>query len=327
MILKKWPIEERHQSCLRFGGTDPDKFLLVLLESVGQFVPSGTDGSMLAPEILDPFVFLQFVAGVQGKYTINGSPFFGNWRLITPARRMSERLFAMELAEALTRTEAQLSEYDPEVLDAFDASDCNLLDQRQVGLSEELTNLLINQFQPLIDAGECYYGTIAESFEGGDRLLAALAEWVSEEFPHEILPNDKAVRDRLDGYRDKAYEDEAFLRAFTLKHLPEPAFDALKKLGYRFTKSDGYSRHGGVVPVPVGRIVVNGDLPLYLLTFLDAQAIVDPASMKILAHWPYEWPDRNLPRLANVPSFGDQPNIAIDPLSLNSFVNPKCLTY
>ncbi len=89
-------------------------------------------------------------------------------------------------------------------------------------------------------------------------------------FPHEILPNDKAVRDRLDGYRDKAYEDEAFLRAFTLKYLPEPAFDALKKLGYRFTKSDGYSRHGGVVPVPVGRIVVNGDIPLYLLTFLDA---------------------------------------------------------
>lgn len=327
MILKRWPIEERHQSCLRFGGNDPDKFLLLLLESVGQFVPSGSDGSILAPEILDPFVFLHFVAGLQGKYSINGSPFFGNWRLVTAARRMSERLFAMELAEALTRTETQLSEYDPEVLDAFDASDLDLLNRRQVGLSKELTGLLIDQFQPLIDAGECYYGTIAEGFKGGERLLAALAEWVSEEFPHEILPNEEAVRDRLDGYRDKAYEDETFLRAFTLQHLPEPAFDALKKLGYRFTRSDGFSRHAGTVPVPVRRFVVNGEIPLYLLTFLDAQAIVDPGSMNILTHWPYEWPDSNLPRLANVPSFADQPLIAIDPLSLNSFINPKSLAY
>lgn len=327
MKLNRWPIEEKHQSRLRFSGQDPDAFLLALLENVGSFVLPGTDGALLAPEILDPFVFLQFVAGLQGNYTINGSPFYGNWRLLVSARRMAERLYAIELEEALARAQNQIDAYDTEVLDAFDASDAAWLNQHQDGLHHQLTELLIDQFQPLIDAGECYYGTLSAEYKGGDRLLAALAEWVSQEFPHEILPDAKAVQDRLNSCLDAGLEDEANLRAFTKQHLPEPAFDALKRLGYRFTKLDGQSRDAGKVPVPVGRFIVNTDIALYLLTFRDAQTIVDAMSMKRLATWPYQWPDPTLPRLGNVPSVADRPEIIIDPISLNSMIGPKILSY
>lgn len=325
MTLNRWPIDEEKRSRLRYGGTNPDEFLLDLLKDVEPFVLPKTDGTVLAPEILDPFIFLQFVAGLQGKYTINGSPFFGNWRLVVCVRRMAERLFALELAEALSRAEEQIALYDAEVLDAFDASDIDWIDRHQEGLQQRLTYLLIDQFQPLIDAGECHYGTMGIGFNGGDRLLAALAEWVAEEFPYEILADAKAVHHRLEKYRKEALSDESYLRAYTNEHLPEPAFDALKKLGYQFSRNDEYSRDAGKVPVPVQRFIVNSETSLYLLTFLDAQVIVEPISMKVLTKWAYEWPKSSHARLNNVPSFADRPSIVIDPISLNSVISQSLI--
>lgn len=326
--LKRWPIEERHQSRIRYNGRDPDKFLLVLLEQVGTFVLPGTDGSVLAPEILDPFVFLQFVAAIQGKYTINGSPFFGNWRLVGCARRMAESLFAFELEEALAQAEKQVAVYDEQVLDAYDACDFDWLDQHEEGLSERLNELLVNQFQPFIDAGECHYGTSGEGFNGGDRLLAALAEWITDEFPYEVLPNAQAVQSRLDAFQEKVSDVEAFQKAFTRLHLPEGAFEALKQLGYTFKRSAGSSHDGGRVPVSVQRFIVNNDVHLYLLTFLDARVIVEPSSMKVLTQWSYEWEGFASERvLSRVPRFADQPSIVIDPISLNSIIAPRVLAY
>jgi len=315
------------RSRLRYGGGDPDRFLLHLLEDVGPFVLPRTNGTVLAPEILDPFVFLQFVAGIQGKYTINGSPFFGNWRLVVCARRMAERLLAFELVEALAGVEEKIADYDEAVLDAFDFSDFDWLDQHQEGLHRRLTTLLVDQFDPLIEAGECHYGSKGEGYSGGDRLLAALSEWITEEFPSEILRDANAVRDRLQSFRDETLKDDAYLRAFTIQHLPERAFEALKDLGFRFTRSDGSSHNADKVPVPVQRFIVNKETPLYLLTFLDAQAVVEPSSMRVLTQWPYEWLNTRFSRLENVPSIVDRPSLTIDPLSLNSLIISQKLIY
>lgn len=237
MKLNTWPITPDDIETYQFDGKDPDHFLAIALDGIAPKLPATCDGSHLAEEILDPFVFFQFITGMQGKHTINGTPFYQNWRLLPCALRMARRLGADGLADALEQSKTEMAAFDPQTLDDYDHGRLPWDTKEDQALSAKLDTLFDIRLRDQVDAGDCTYGTTQANTSGSERLNAALADWVSQEFPREVLDDFDAVTQRHQDNHDWARDNtDGYDFGFTSGLVGIETYHMLQEMGLRLQR-------------------------------------------------------------------------------------------
>lgn len=234
MQLAALPITPDRVAHYQFSGQEQDMFLATALDDVGDRVQPRTVGSQIAPELLDPFVFWQFVSGLMGQYTVNGMPFNSNWRLMPAATRMAKRLGALPLAQALQDGEEEMRAWDIADLDAYDtfSFDINISEQKEK--YDTLFQRFDKRFELLISEAAPTYGHFANGQTGGDALLTALCEWISDQMPREVLPTREAVIERIAANHNWAYDNvDNHGYEFTRSFVGHDIFVVLNGLGLR----------------------------------------------------------------------------------------------
>jgi len=312
-MLNAWPITQDQVAMYAYPGSNPDSAITDMLDEVGDHLQSATYSEHLAETIVDPFVFMQFVTGLQGKYTVNGSPFYQNWRLLPNARRMAARLGADTLATQLAAAETAIKGYDPSLLDAYDRSDTETLGQDR---NDQLFELLDKQFQDSVNQGDCTYGTFSKDVTGGDKLLVALCEWVSAEMPREVLPDQAAVNQRLSENHAWAVNNvENYYEQWVRYYVGDDILSLLNQAGDRF----GAPHNDIMTPqhdstIVFRRFKTTEDKMNVAFMFDDAMILVHQNDMTERARVPlakspvHRRNGPSLRRLADKPVFGFDPD-------------------
>ncbi|MEM7441609.1 MAG: hypothetical protein AAF393_18675 [Pseudomonadota bacterium] len=314
MQLSHWPITREDTARFQYDGGAPDDFLWRVLDDIGDCITRGTDGSNLAPELLDPFVFAQFVTGLQGKYTVNGTPFANNWRFMPCATRMAERLGADELTAALREGEAEMATWDQKDLEAHDRGMLRFDDPIENAKSEQLFARFDTRFEPFVGAGECSFGTSRLKHKGGDKLLAALGDWVTEAMPREVLPDQAAVKNRLQANHDWACDHvENYEHNYTKFYVGEHVSQMLKSMGLRLDKKYGRSfwtpHELQVIPYEI--FTTNGSA-LIRFDFGDGTLLADPDTMIERTRIMFDKPQERAEGLVPYLMLADAPSVALD---------------
>ena len=294
-MLTAWPITEDERALYRFDGGDASGFCNEALSSLQPLAPVGDERPRAVPEILDPYVMYAFVAVVLGEYTPSGTPFGGNWRFLPNGRRMAERLGATALAEEVARVEAELGGWDALVLDAWQGdAPREVLESQPDGTEERLFDLLDARFVDLAERGDCSYGSSAKSAQGAERLMAALADWVTDAFPIDVLPDREAVKARLDEARAAALEtDPLFYRRWAADQIGDTGLSLMEGAGLRLERSIRLdpNRDPDAAPfVFTTFFEAKGGRRLMALNFEDAVLMVDCESLEELSRMPQTRP-------------------------------------
>lgn len=317
MQLSRWPITEDDAAYFQYDGTSPDDFIWNAIDSIGDRLTRRTDGSNLAPELLDPFVFAQFVAGLQGKYTVNGMPYAGNWRLMPCATRMAARLGATKLAEALREGEAELAEWDEATLDAFDSNRLDFNDPAERKTIDTLFERFDKRFEPLVAEGACSYGTSRLNYDGGEALLAALGDWITAEMPREILADQAAVTAKTRANHIWACDNvKNYEQEFTAYHVGHETYQMLQSLGMRFLRTGRSAPKPHEQPVIAREVLVEGGRRLLALSFQESRLLADGETFQELARSKVATPINRPDHLKPVLKLADAPRIAINPQTL-----------
>ena len=309
MKLTAWPITTNSVKYYQYSGGDPDGFLCGALDPIGWKVQKLNDGSHLAEELLDPFVLFQFIAGIQGKYTINGTPFYSNWRLLPCATRMATRLGALELADALEKSGRELASFEPEILDDYDATRIPWDTEEGQALNGELSEICDARFHK-IPFEDCTYGTSRSQFTGAESLNAALADWVCQEMPREVLPNQDAVMLRLKQNHVWACENvEGYELGFTSSKVGAETYQMLKHLGLRFERTTKSPKEPHLLQVvPYGLETSNGQHWIRF-EFGDGCVLADADTLTEHARRIYSSPRTRLSSLPPYLLLADAPSI------------------
>ena len=249
MQLKQFPYVAGEESQFEYDGERPEDFLSIIIDEISDRIVARTDGSNLAPELLDPAVFYHFITGIYGHYTLNGSPFIGNWRLLPAATRMAERLEADTLVQVLKKAEHDIQAWDPQLLDDYDSGAISDRHDLPASTCERLDETFDLQFRPAVENCRCAY----IPHEGAAPIrdpLTALAAWVMHELPREPLHDHDAIwarysethqwaRDHVEGYNQNwtesivGQEVYSLLESLSLRFarvVARPPLDALGKL-------------------------------------------------------------------------------------------------
>ena len=91
-------------------------------------------------------MFFHFISNVLAQRAGDGAAAAGNWRFIAHARDMAVRLGLNDLADMIAGSEDALRQFDPAVLDQFDAGD--LADPK---LHEQIDTLLNSGYFELVE--------------------------------------------------------------------------------------------------------------------------------------------------------------------------------
>jgi len=282
-MLNAWPITPQETSVFVYDGSDPDFASTNMLDGIGDCLQRATYPRHLANELVDPFVFMQFVMGLQDA-------------------------LASKLADAATA----LKGFKTAQLDAYDRSDMDALEEETY---QRLFALLDQQFQDLIAQGNCTYGTYAKSAEGGDKLLVALCEWVSKEMPREVLPNRDAVAQRLDDTHAWAVSNvENYYEEWVRFYVGDHILALLNKAGDRF----GSPKSDIMTPQHENTIVfqrfktADGKMNVAFM-FEDAMLLVHQDDMVERARIPLPKSPIHRPNGPHLQKLADKPVFGFDP--------------
>lgn len=291
MTLTAWPITSADELDFDpdFEAPTPRNFLFRTIEPIGDQVVRGVYNGHLAPEILDPWVFYQFMLAVHDHHSTSGTRFGQNWRHTICARRMAERLGASELASNFKVAEAALNHYGTELMDSFDSGDLFLGDQ-----SEDVKHSIQYIFDDALTEKpfDFAFGEGSEDLDHEDRFFAPLAQWVAAEFPREVLPIKKDVKERLLQNHNWARDHiEGFERSYVSYYVGGIVFNMLDSLGLRFAKSGSWMQRKRVTVKP---LTMRDGREIMSLRFRDGEMLVDPGSMeemaRVLSPAPEHWP-------------------------------------
>lgn len=318
MQLSSFPFVAGTEARFHHSG-DTDDFLWSILDEIGAYVLAGTDGSNLAPELLDPFVFAQFVAGIEGKYTVNGTPFHRNWRLLPAARRMAERLGIVPLAQALAETEAELPVWGAEILDLYDNSpDSGSESLIGAATSERLFQRLDKRFWPLVESAVCTYGT-----QGGG-IWKSLSEWIMNEMPRTAFPDEHSVSAQFSATHDWARDAVAgYNRSWTTFRVGDDVYEMLEQLGLRLRRQLKSPAAPATLPVVPCLLEMTDGSRVLRLDFSDAVMLADPDEMAELARKTTAPVSQRRDDLPKRYSIAEEPKIAFDEDSCTTRIPPR----
>ena len=289
MRLTVWPMTSDEAAQLQYGGGDVDIFATDILDGIGPQLIRRTDGSNLAPDILDPFVFMQFVMGIQGKYSLNGAPFCGNWRLLPAAQRMAGRLGSEALEAELAKAQTELDSFESALLDSYDNADgMKLFRAQPQEIRDHIYHTLDGRFHALVAEGACTFGTSREAHTGGDCLLASLCDWLVQDFPREVLPDAQAVAERLRANTLWACDAvENFEREFTAFYVGVDVYAVLQDHDLRFQNSLPHPFGTPDNGVMTTQMQTTDQRHLLVLWFCDGKMVVDAANLREVGRTPY----------------------------------------
>lgn len=315
-MLTSWPILSDQRDTYLYRGDHPDSFLWDVLDPIGGKLQRRCDNGHLAEELLDPFIFAQLIAGIMGKYTINGTPFHSNWRMLPAALRMAKRLGADALARALEDVSNGFEQFDSKTLDAYDDNTILEHPDRDAVLSK-LDPLFGALLQTPVDEGRCSYGQFHGNFKGGDALLSALSEWISDCMPRHVVDDRDTARRELEANHHWACEHvDGYYREWVAFYVGLEAYHLLEAAGLKF------QRHRFNINPPKGnqvwarRLVARDDQELALFGFEDFDVLVDIETMSEIARYPLAKPRYRAPTAPPALRLADRPRLTFDPETL-----------
>ena len=291
MTLDAFPIAKEDEHRFRYDGGDAAMFNAELSD-LSKVMQRRCANSHIAPELLDPYVFWQFISGMLGEYTMNGASSGGDWRLFPSLIRMAERLEADPILPGLRDCQAFLETLTGEQKDQYDSI---MKIRGEEATTERLHDLYDRQFMAALnhEYEPETYKIVREGY--GYTLRQDLAQWISDEMPKNILPG----RDHVEAIWEQAHEqaietEERYLREWTAYYVGEEVADMLAAVGRRYGGEMPSSWQHQIQNKAVVRRFKDSDGNVIArIEFADALMLMDDATRTEIARVATKHPYRN----------------------------------